>query len=98
MSALDHVWKRAGGFAFPSEYETGGPDSGTVTHHGMSMRDYLAAKAPISLFDAMQAAGLGCDLKYQLQHQTMGDGDLFKAHSALCYQWADAMLAEREKQ
>lgn len=82
MSAFDHVWKRAGGHAFPVSYETGGPDGDSVTHHGMSMRDYFAAKAMqanIAIFEDWPAGERANDIaKYS-------------------YAMADAMLAEREK-
>lgn len=83
MSAFDHVWERAGGMAFPSEEtQYSGPlGEAKIKHHGMTLRDYFAAKA-------MQAAAT---------NPAGADGFDFAQRAAWAYQQADAMLAERKK-
>jgi len=85
---------KTGGPAFPSVVERQ-DDFGElhVSHPGMTLRDYIATKAPITLFHAMQAEGMGSDLLYAMQNNC---AQLFDAHTRLCYQWADSMLKTRE--
>ena len=71
-----------GGLAFPIAIDMG---NGTIaTHHGMSLRDYLAAKA----MQGIVAAGDGYD--YEGQRPI----DVIPRHA---YAMADAMLQERDK-
>jgi len=105
MSAFDHVWKRAGGFAFPSEYESGGPDSGKVTHHGMTRRDYFAAHAPatpgmetfkIKQWTTEEIGSLGNGLrgpKKVFHTETWAERD-----ARWAVEYADAMIAAMEKE
>jgi hypothetical protein len=76
------VSRDCGGYAFASEEKY---QDGTARiyehHHGMTLRDYFAAKA-------MQAAAT---------NPTGADGFTFSQRAAWAYQQADAMLAERAK-
>lgn len=67
-----------GGPAFPCE---GGPTSGLYASHGMTLRDYFAAKA----------------LQMIVINDTSGRPENFREfYSKGAYEWADAMLKARE--
>jgi hypothetical protein len=100
--------KKTGGPAFPSRFTITGPAfdpikckdvpegrAETYVEFGMTLRDYFAAKAPITTADAMFACGMGASsigmlpraeriVVMTLMAEMRGD-------------YADAMLAEREK-
>jgi hypothetical protein len=65
--------------AFPTTMHNYG--DGKYASHGMTLRDYFAAKA-------MQAAITGC--------ATRGEVGLYSNWAGLAYEMADAMLKERE--
>lgn len=52
MSALDHVWKRAGGPAFPHDVPVSAGGGGPITYHGMTLRDYFATHADADEIEA----------------------------------------------
>lgn len=81
-----------GGAAFPYP----GPQ-GTFGENGMSLRDYLAARAPA---DEIQEIG-GTSAKECAAYLGIENYEFPKHYLMLLakarYQWADAMLAERAK-
>jgi len=82
--------KPTGGQAFPSKVISGKNYYGgavSVTHSGMTMRDYFAAQAIPSLMDLDPS-----QVKDFLTNESLGDYVARKA-----YRIADFMLAERAK-
>lgn len=71
----------------------GGPAFPRETRHGMTLRDYFAAKAMVGLLSFSDAA-LGAEPTPQY---IQNNSDAAGWYSALAYKVADAMLAEREK-
>jgi len=72
-------------FAFPRPFSTAELDTGA---EGMTLRDYFAGQALPSVMAVYIAAnGNGCAADHALRNVP-----------ALAYKYADAMLAEREKQ
>lgn len=87
---------KTGGQAFPSNYTLS--DGALFIYNGMTMRDYFAAKAMQSLIEKSTLL-VQTILKDGSHH---GSTDEFmdihrKGISESAYQYADAMLAEREK-
>lgn len=76
------------GPAFPCSH-------GDYMQFGMSLRDYFAARAPISVQDAMIASGLGMAA---FAGRNRGERiEIMKALAEMRMDYADAMLAERAK-
>lgn len=74
--------KDTGGPAFPSEqHETQNGEWNQSYAQGMTMRDYFAAKAMVSILDQKDAH----------------DGRECESAAWMAYRMADAMLREREK-
>lgn len=61
---------------------------------GMSLRDWFAATAPITLQIAAEASGLFSLMDIDDERTRK---DVLAAAASLRYQYADAMLAEREQ-
>lgn len=87
--------RKNGGPAFPMATVTVLSEDGTpnecasITHGGMSLRDYFAAKA-------MQSTMLNDEeQKYWVQDYSPEEAAQFTAKRA--YEYADAMIAERSK-
>lgn len=86
-----------GGPAFPREdYQANGYEKGfeKLGQEGMSLRDYFASKSPIT-FDHIK-------MVYGDDNPEMSDDltrkVIFGLWSMMNYEYADAMLAERNKQ
>jgi hypothetical protein len=74
----------AGGWAFPCRH--------TPEHEpGMTLRDYFAANAPIEYAQACFIYGS------QIPHDDEGRSAFYACWTMLRYEWADFMLAERER-
>ncbi len=80
-----------GGTAFPCE---GGHDSGLYASTGMSLRDYLAAKAMEGLLSGLMSSIENIRVIEALCKQR-GFTDEY-AVATTAYQYADAMIAARE--
>ena len=88
-----------GGPAFPTLDWSQVDKDGDLRHYsqgGLTMRDFMAARAPVTL--AMVADSIGTELVYELQAHALGQSYLFAVHAKLCHDWADAMLKAREVQ
>ena len=88
-----------GGAAFPSTNEltqrVGDVVFGTSGHRGMSLRDYFAAKAMQALIAAAHS-GHGTDAIMKAAEATgLSESRII---SSAAYDYADAMLAHREKE
>lgn len=92
-----------GGPAFPSgeKYHTTDLAGRTRDHAkapfyaGLSLRDYFAAHAPITLADAVEQCGWSC-----IEKRYFSDAErdtLFRIMALMRAEYADAMLAERAK-
>ncbi|PJN96852.1 hypothetical protein CNY89_00135 [Amaricoccus sp. HAR-UPW-R2A-40] len=79
-----------GGAAFPCE---GGEGSGLYPDPGMSMRDWFAGNAPVTAENVTYAMG---STIWDLSSES-GRAAFFAVMALLRYEYADAMLAERQK-
>ena len=95
--------RKDGGPAFPvlaaTDHDTGrlrGMQTGTTTgwELGMSLRDYFAAKAMQSLILAANGPAAPAFTQYA-QQTGRGEAEVI---AAAAYEYADAMLAHREKE
>lgn len=87
--------KNTGGPAFPS-HEAGISDPREqISGGGLSVRDYFAAHAPITVDDAMLACG--CDAASIGMLPRAQRTIILAALTEMRVDYADAMLAEREK-
>lgn len=78
--------KTDGGLAFPIAIDMG---NGTIaTHHGMTLRDYFAAKA-------MAAIIMNPETQHELKSMDRDQG--METISIIAYMQADAMIRERAK-
>jgi hypothetical protein len=85
---------RTGGPAFPSdELHQGGQIY--QQFHGMTLRDYFAAKAPIGVDDALTACGIDVPTIGMLPASERVV--VLVALATMRGEYADAMLAERAK-
>ena len=85
-------------FAFPSR-DWNGEWRGPSANHGMTLRDYFAAKAPMDKvnFDSPNLAAEFAGLD-SVPHDMDGMARMSATIQAkLAYMWADALLAERDK-
>lgn len=88
--------KNDGGPAFPCDEliardETGALHGAPISSHGMSLRDYLAAHAPVS-FDAAISA-FGADPNFNRDNERAA---FFAVWSLLRFEYADTMLEARK--
>lgn len=72
-----------------------GPNGSLFTTHnqGMTLRDYLAAHAPITISDAKEVFG---DPDAKMVEEAVCAGVLM-IYAMLRYQYADAMIKERKE-
>ena len=91
-----------GGPAFPSEFKFDHPNAGPMVEQsaGMSLRDYFAIHAPeptneqISSIERREQAANPHNEPYANKVRRRGRQEII---CSLRYEYADAMLAEREK-
>jgi allophanate hydrolase subunit 2 len=86
--------RKDGGPAFPiTDADRRGK---TVVRGGMSLRDYFASRAPYTLADVgrFHARQWGSDTYLNSDERRRS---LHAVWAQLCYEWADALLAERQK-
>jgi hypothetical protein len=85
--------KDDGGPAFPANVKRGATYEGDDVswHDGMTLRDYFAAKA-LAACIAEPVEGVGECVAFELS------GSTARMFAKAAYQFADAMLAERNKQ
>lgn len=82
-----------GGPAFPARpTEHYGNGVSITSHHGMTLRDYFAAKAMQGLINPLQNPS---DLQMAIRHKGVKTAQEFFA--SVAYDIADAMLKERDK-
>lgn len=82
-----------GGPAFPMTSSTGHPDDGIYCQNGMTLRDWFAGMALAGLMarpDNRSASGTS----EQLASWGLA---LLSNDAKLCFKYADAMIAERER-
>lgn len=77
-----------GGAAFPSEDDNS-------YWHGMTLREYFAARSPVTIFDAMIALGMSASSVGMLDEADRKA--VFSTLAKMSLEYADAMLAERAK-
>jgi hypothetical protein len=77
--------------AFPN---TGNPTWGQEPEYGMSLRDWFAGQAPVTLFDAAMACGWD-SLEAAKMDQDSYRSTLWAVMTLMRYEYADAMLAAR---
>jgi hypothetical protein len=87
--------KNNGGAAFPTLKRLDSPSHEYIADSagGMTLRDYFAAKAPITTEDAMLACGIDASSYGMLQRQQRIT--VLTVLSVMRGEYADAMLVER---
>ena len=94
------AFMQSGGPAFPQKHEAG--DGSYIEYFGLTVRDYFAANAPITLVEAVQAADLESgspSIEVALCRVLMDKAKRAIAMTALATlrnEYADAMLKTRE--
>jgi hypothetical protein len=94
---VDMSAKDDGGPAFPLHTDDG--RGYEVKHLGMSLRDYFAAHAPAKEIEDLMPSSVKEAAEFlgkTIDEYKYGE-DYYKAIARRRYEWADAMLAERQK-
>ena len=81
-------WMKEGGPAFPCQDVIGS------CYKGMSLRDYFAADAPITIWDAQMVLNKGTSPIGSLPEHTRRE--VFAMTAKVRFEYADAMVAESE--